>query len=82
MEKRDQRQLVYYWFPQRGRNLISEYLVKWYIFRDALTRGRTDGAMVRMITAVPKGTDWEKADQRLEAFASLAVPRLFAYIPN
>jgi exosortase D (VPLPA-CTERM-specific) len=82
MEKRDQRQLVYYWFPQRGRNLISEYLVKWYIFRDALTRGRTDGAMVRIITSVPKGTDWEQADQRLEEFSSLAVPRLFAYIPN
>jgi exosortase D (VPLPA-CTERM-specific) len=82
MEKRDQRQLVYYWFPQRGRNLISEYLVKWYIFRDALTRGRTDGAMVRMITSVPKGTDWAQADQRLQEFSSLAVPQLFPYIPN
>ena len=30
----EQRQLVYYWFAQRGRNLTNEYLVKWYIFWD------------------------------------------------
>jgi exosortase D (VPLPA-CTERM-specific) len=82
MQKGGQRQLVYYWFPQRGRNLISEYLVKWYIFRDALTRGRSDGAMVRMITAVSKEEGWDDADRRLEEFSSLVIPRLSAFVPN
>ena len=48
----DDRQLVYYWFAQRGRMLTNEYLVKWYIFWDALTRNRTDGALVRLTTFV------------------------------
>jgi exosortase D (VPLPA-CTERM-specific) len=82
MQKGSQRQLVYYWFPQRGRNLISEYLVKWYIFRDALARGRTDGAMVRLITAVSKEEGWEDADRRLEEFSSLVIPRLSTFVPN
>ena len=43
----DDRQLVYYWFAQRGRMLTNEYVVKWYIFWDALTRNRTDGALVQ-----------------------------------
>src|SRR5438034_8174067 len=40
------RSLVYYWFQQRGRDMTNEYLVKWYLFWDSLTRSRSDGAMV------------------------------------
>ena len=43
----DARQLVCYWFPQRGNVLTNEYVVKWYLFRDAVTRNRTDGALAR-----------------------------------
>ena len=35
------KQLVYYWFQQRGREMTNEYLVKWYLFWDSLTRRRT-----------------------------------------
>ncbi len=49
------RQLVYYWFQQRGRDITNEYLVKWYLFWDSLTRRRTDGALVRVITPIPPG---------------------------
>ena len=45
-----QRQLVYYWFPQRGRELTSEYLLKWYIFQDGLLMQRSDGALIRLTT--------------------------------
>ena len=48
----DSRQLVYYWFVERGRVQTNEYAVKWYIFWDALTRNRTDGALVRVTTLV------------------------------
>jgi exosortase D (VPLPA-CTERM-specific) len=82
MQKGGQRQLVYYWFPQRGRNLVSEYLVKWYIFQDALARGRSDGAMVRMVTGLSKEERWEDADRRLEEFSSLVVPKLSSFVPN
>ena len=38
IEMGDMRQLVYYWFQQRGRIITNEYLVKWYLFWDALTK--------------------------------------------
>jgi EpsI family protein len=76
------KQLVYYWFQQRGRHMTNEYLVKWMIFWDALTRKRTDGALVRLVTPVPEGTDIGKADARLAAFLQDIYPLTHAYIPN
>jgi EpsI family protein len=60
IQKGDLRQLVYYWFQQRGRNMTNEYLVKWYIFWDALTRNRTDGALVRLTAFVPPSRIWPR----------------------
>ena len=78
----EHRQLVYYWFQQRGRIITNEYLVKWYIFWDALTRSRTDGALVRMITPLAPGESEEMGDARLTEFAGTAVPRLPEFIPD
>lgn len=78
----DTKQLVYYWFQQRGRNLTNEYLVKWYIFWDALTRNRTDGALVRLTMPVPPNLDLVEADKQLEDFVKLVNPLLSAYVPE
>lgn len=76
------RQLVYYWFPQRGRVLTNEYLVKLYILIDSIKENRSDGAMVRLVTPVAPAETWEDADQRLIGFARLAVPKLEPYLPG
>ena len=78
----DYRQLVYYWFQQRGRNLTNEYLVKWFLFWDALTRNRTDGALVRLTTLVPTNEKLSDADHRLVDFAKNMSPHLKDYIPE
>ncbi len=77
-----QRQLVYYWFKQRDRELTNEYLVKWYIFIDALLRHRTDGALVRLIAALQPGEDIAVADRRLGDFANTARAQLEAFLPD
>jgi exosortase D (VPLPA-CTERM-specific) len=77
-----QRQLVYYWFQERGRSITSEYLVKWYLFEDALLRNRTDGALVRLITPLRQDESAERADARLAQFASSVVPAFSAYLPD
>ncbi len=82
IEQGDQRQLVYYWFKQRGRNVTNEYLVKWFLLWDSITRNRTDGAMVRMITPLPRGEDVRLADSRLAEFARAALPALAQYVPD
>jgi EpsI family protein len=76
------RQLVYYWFQQRGRNITNEYLVKWYIFWDSLTTNRTDGALVRLVTYVPESVDIDEADRRMQDFIRDIDPMLAYYIPR
>ncbi|WAR45337.1 VPLPA-CTERM-specific exosortase XrtD [Methylomonas rapida] len=82
IEKGDYKQLVYYWFQQRGRSITNEYLVKWYLFYDAITLHRTDGSLVRLVTSLDKGQDIEVADQRLQAFMKDLVTVLPDYLPG
>jgi EpsI family protein len=77
-----QRELVYYWFQQRGRVIDNEFAVKWYLFWDAVTRHRTDGALVRIIDSVPPGGDVAAADRAITDFAALVVPKLPDFVPN
>ncbi|MBB6091265.1 exosortase D (VPLPA-CTERM-specific) [Povalibacter uvarum] len=82
IELGDQKQLVYYWFQQRGRIITNEYMVKWYLFLDSLLRHRTDGALVRVITPVRPGEQVAAAEQRLAAFTANVAEQLPRYIPN
>lgn len=82
IQRGEQRQLVYYWFQQRGRIITNEYLVKWYLFWDALKRNRTDGAMVRLMTPIEPGEDIAVADKRLERFTKTISDLLTDYIPS
>ncbi|HLZ99652.1 MAG TPA: EpsI family protein, partial [Steroidobacteraceae bacterium] len=82
IELGNQRQLVYYWFQQRGRVITNEFLVKWYLFRDALTRHRTDGALVRLIVALPPASSEAEADQQLTELAGRIAPTLTRYVPD
>jgi EpsI family protein len=76
------KQVVYYWFQQRGRILTNEYLVKFYLFWDALTKNRTDGALVRLTAPVSKGENESDADRLLGDFAKEIRPLLVSYIPH
>lgn len=82
IRKGEYRQLVYYWFKQRDRIVANEFAVKWYLLWDALTRNRTDGALIRLTTVIEPGETLEKGDERLKAFATLAVPPLNDYVPD
>ncbi len=82
MEKSGQRELTYYWFPMRGRILTSLYQVKLYTFWDALTKHRTDGALVRLITPVYPNEELPQAEERLQEFTKDLVPVLKEYIPD
>lgn len=82
IELGNQRQLVYYWFQQRGRVIDNEFAVKWYLFWDALTRHRTDGALVRLIVALPRVSSEAAADKRLTDLAGRIAPILTRYVPD
>jgi EpsI family protein len=76
------RQLTYFWFPVRDRTATSLWEVKLYNFWDALTRQRTDGALVRLVTPIYKDEDVAAADKRLVAFTKEIVPVLREFLPK
>jgi EpsI family protein len=82
IRKDEQRQLVYYWFKQRDRVLTNEYAVKWYIFKDGITRHRSDGALLRLVTPVLTTETVEQADARLASVLGAVAPRLADYVPD
>ena len=82
MAKPGANQLVYFWFPQRGRILTNAYQLKIYTFWDALTRQRTDGALVRIITPVYPNEQSKDAEARLQGFTREIAPVLEEFIPN
>lgn len=82
MQKGAVKELTYYWFPQRGRILTNAWQLKLYTFWDALTRQRTDGALVRVITPVYPNEQVEAAEERLQSFTRQIVPVLDGYLPG
>jgi len=82
MQKGAYKQLSYYWFPQRGRILTNAYQLKIFAFWDALTRQRTDGALVRTITPVYEFEELKDAEERLQEFTRKIVPVLGEFLPD
>jgi len=80
--KGEDTQIVYYWFQQRDRLLTNELLVKWYLFWDAISRNRTDGALVRVMTPIFENEDEAQADQRLIDLIRSVYSRLGPYFPS
>ena len=82
IQKGEQRQLVYYWFRQRGRELTNEMSVKWFILHDAIARDRSDGALVRLVTPVAPTESIAGADRRLTDFLGTIDTRLVDHVPD
>lgn len=82
IEREHRKQIVYYWFDQRGRKISSEYWMKWYLLIDSITKNRTDGALVRVTTLLGNNENLESADERLANFLQSAVPKLKLYVPE
>jgi EpsI family protein len=82
MENAGARNLTYFWFAQGGRTLTSLTSLKFHTFWQALTRRRTDGALVRLITPIADSEPPERADERLRGFARLIVPVLSGFLPE
>ena len=82
IHKGDQKQVVLYWFKQRDRYLADEYLVKLYLLWDAISRQRTDGALVRLASLVGPGESEAMVDQRLQDFATAIGHELNRFVPD
>jgi exosortase D (VPLPA-CTERM-specific) len=81
INKGSDRELVYYWFDERGRTIANEYWAKFYLLVDAIEKNRTDGALVRVTTPIKTGETDEDGDRRLQSFMNTALPRLRPFLP-
>ncbi len=78
----DVRQLVYYWYDQRGRMVANEFVVRAWVVADAITKGRKDGAMIRMMTVIRPDETEADAEARINGFLQEMYPVLPKYIPG
>ena len=75
------KELVYYWFEERGRKIATEFQAKLDHLSDAILKNRTDGALVRLTTQIGPGESEAAADRRLQSFMQVALPRLAEFLP-
>jgi EpsI family protein len=82
------RALVYYWYQGRGRVAHNEYSVKWDLLRDAMRRGRTEEALVRIVVPIVPGSTpdgWRAGLVKAESLARRAaielMPRVEEMLP-
>jgi EpsI family protein len=82
IQKELSQQLVYYWFEQRGRRMTNDFAAKMTVLYDSLTRGRTDGALVRFVTPIGEDETEAEADARLQRLMAEVLPRLPRFVPE
>ena len=75
------KQVILYWYHDRGRVIASEYWAKGYLVWDAMTKNRSDGSLVRISVHVKDGTVQEAFDQGVEFLRDLW-PILLEYMPD
>lgn len=74
------RALMIYWYQGRGRYTANEYKDKFFTVLDSISRRRSDGAMVRIITSIE--TSEQEALETAKNLSSAAAANLSEFVPN
>ena len=82
IQKGLEKQLVYYWFEQRGRRMTNDFSAKMTVLYDGFTMGRSDGAIVRYTTVIGQNESEQDAEARIESLMAETLPRLQRFIPD
>lgn len=82
MLKNNDKLLASYFFLQRGRVITNPWLNKYYLMVDAITKKRTDGALVRVEMTVAPNQNFEDAYAVQDNFIAKVWPLLKKYIPE
>lgn len=76
------RMLVYYWYDQQGVRTASSYRAKLTMTLSKVATGRSDGALMRLITPIPHGQSDAEAEDRLKDALRAIVAPLPRYVPG
>ncbi|MDH3972760.1 MAG: EpsI family protein [Deltaproteobacteria bacterium] len=80
IQKGLEKQLVLYWFQDRGRVIASEYWAKIYLVFDSVMKKRTDGTFIRIMAPVKSSLDDTLKEEIL--FAKSMFPFLKEHLPD
>ena len=81
IQKGLEKQVILYWYHDRGRVIASEYWAKGYLVWDAMTKNRSDGSLVRISVPVKDGTVKEAYDHGVD-FLHDIWPTLLEHMPD
>lgn len=65
IQKGMSKQLLYYWFEQRGKRMTNDFAAKASVVVDSIRIGRTDGALIRFATLIDPNETEAEAEARL-----------------
>ncbi len=82
IQKGQVRMIGYYWFEQQGRHIAWDMEAKFWLLVNGIFQGRTDGAMVRLLTPVGREETEEEAEERLKAVFLESLDVLPRFIPE
>ena len=80
VNKGSMRQLVYFWFQSQGTVMSTGWEQNWHKFQHRLQRGRNDGTLVRVSSAMPRGKETE-SENRTQQFAAHIIPLIIENWP-
>ena len=80
--RRENEQLVLYWYLAHDRVVTSEYWAKYYLVADSIRLNRSDGALIRLTTPMFRGESPDAAQARILGLGSHIIPILNHYIPR
>ncbi|WP_417525535.1 VPLPA-CTERM-specific exosortase XrtD [Marinovum sp.] len=78
----EDRMLVYYWFTHMGRIMPRNTAAKVSVLTRGLVAGRTDGAILRLISPLRKEQPVAEAEAEMNALLKELLPRLPRFIPG
>ncbi len=82
IQKGETRMMVYYWFEQKGRKIAWDMAAKYWLLIDGVRTGRTDGALVRLTTAVGANETDAEAEARLRSVMGEVMGVLPRFVPD
>lgn len=68
--------VIYYWLDMRGRQMTGDTTLKIYNLWDSYALGRSDGALVRLMSPVQAGEKIEDVDRRMRDLLAKTYPGL------
>lgn len=78
--KGETRQLVYYWFIQDGQSIANANSSRLAAIKNAIFKGHTNGAMIRLIAPIHKGRSEKETEDSLIRFMGDNLTKIYMFM--